>query len=80
MTSNPPIDVRMKFSDEMKEAHPNIEFSDFEIKRTQNEPRRDYYADRTEFLYNVYQPFISVDKKFVADIYKQEGQWIQCIQ
>ncbi len=73
MTSNPPIEVRMKFADEMKEAHPHIDFTDFEIKRTQGEPRRDYYSDRTEFLYNVYQPFISVDKKFVADIYKQEG-------
>lgn len=73
MTSNPPKEIRMSFAQEMIKQHPTIEFSDFELKRVTGETRRDNYNDRPELLYNVYQPFIKVDKKFVADIYQQNN-------
>ena len=38
----------------------------------QGELRRDN-PNKPELTYNVYQPFVNVNKKFVADIFKQEG-------
>jgi 7-cyano-7-deazaguanine synthase in queuosine biosynthesis len=71
MTSNPPIAIRQSFANEMVRRHPDKNFTPFELQRVQGEPRRDSYQGRPEFTYNVYQPFVSVDKKFVADIFKK---------
>ena len=72
MTANPPIDVRMKFSDYMIKNIPNFNFTDKEIDRVRGELRRDN-PNKPELTYNVYQPFVNVNKKFVADIFRQEG-------
>ena len=72
MTANPPKEVRLKFADHMKKAHPNLNFREREILRVQGELRRDN-PNKPELTYNVYQPFVNVNKKFVADIFKQEG-------
>ena len=72
MTANPPKEVRLKFADSMKKAHPNLNFGEREILRVQGELRRDN-PNKPELTYNVYQPFVNVNKKFVADIFKQEG-------
>lgn len=73
MTSNPPKEVRLNFSNEMVKRFPTHPFNDFLLKRVTGEERRDYYADKPALTYNVYQPFINVDKRFVADIYKKHN-------
>ena len=35
--------------------------------------RRNHYTNRVRLKYNRYKPFLNVDKKFVADIYKQNN-------
>jgi|MDTC01.1.fsa_nt_gb hypothetical protein len=37
------------------------------------EDRRNHYTNRVRLKYNRYKPFLNVDKKFVADIYKQNN-------
>ena len=72
MTDNPPKETRLSFAESMKKAHPNLNFREREILRVQGELRRDN-PNKPELTYNVYQPFVNVNKKFVADIFKQEG-------
>ena len=72
MTANPPKDVRMSFADKMKKHHPTRNFGPFEVDRVQGEIRRDVH-DKPEFRYNVYQPFLNVNKRFVAGIFKENN-------
>ena len=68
MTCNPPKE------DMIKEP---IFYKKSEKRRGAGENREEvrlYFNDpRGSVLSNIYQPFINVDKKFVADIYKQNG-------
>ena len=72
MTANPPIDVRMAFADRMKKHHPTRNFGPFEVDRVQGEIRRDVH-DKPELKYNVYQPFVNVNKRFVAGVFKENN-------
>jgi hypothetical protein len=63
MTRNPPIE------DMKKET---IFYEKAERRRDPGEPRQNIFFSENP-LNNLYQPFINVDKKFVADIYKQNG-------
>jgi 7-cyano-7-deazaguanine synthase in queuosine biosynthesis len=72
MTANPPVNVRMAFADRMKKYHPTRNFGPFEIDRVQGEIRRDVH-DKPELKYNVYQPFLNVNKRFVAGVFKENN-------
>ena len=72
MTANPPIDVRMAFADRMKKHHPTRNYGPFEIDRVQGEVRRDVH-DKPELKYNVYKPFLNVNKRFVAGVFKENN-------
>ena len=72
MTANPPIDVRMAFADRMKKHHPTRNFGPFEVDRVQGEIRRDVH-DKPELKYNVYKPFLNVNKRFVAGVFKENN-------
>jgi hypothetical protein len=72
MTANPPIDVRMGFADRMAKHHPTKNFGPFEIGRVQGEIRRDVH-NKPELRYNVYQPFLNVNKRFVAGVFKENN-------
>ncbi len=72
MTANPPVDVRMGFADRMKKHHPTKDFGPFEVDRVQGEIRRDVH-DKPELKYNVYQPFLNVNKRFVAGVFKENN-------
>jgi len=72
MTANPPIDVRMAFADRMKKHHPTRNFGPFEIDRVQGEVRRDVH-DKPELIYDLYKPFLNVNKRFVAGVFKENN-------
>ena len=72
MTANPPVNVRMAFADRMKKHHPTRNFGPFEVDRVQGEIRRDVH-DKPELKYNVYQPFVNVNKRFVAGVFKENN-------
>ena len=72
MTANPPVNVRMAFADRMKKHHPTRNFGPFEVDRVQGEIRRDVH-DKPELKYNVYQPFLNVNKRFVAGVFKENN-------
>jgi hypothetical protein len=72
MTANPPVNVRMAFADRMKKYHPTRNFGPFEVDRVQGEIRRDVH-DKPELKYNVYQPFLNVNKRFVAGVFKENN-------
>ena len=72
MTANPPLDVRMGFADRMKKHHHPKQWGSFEIDRVQGEPRRDVH-NKPEFKYNVYKPFLNVNKRFVAGVFKENN-------
>ena len=72
MTANPPIDVRMAFADRMKKHHPTRNFGPFEVDRVQGEIRRDVH-DKPELKYNVYKPFLNVNKRFVSGVFKENN-------
>ncbi len=72
MTANPPVDVRMGFADRMKKHHPTRNFGPFEVDRVQGEIRRDVH-DKPELKYNVYQPFLNVNKRFVSGVFKENN-------
>ena len=72
MTANPPKEIRMKFADYMIKRFPENTYGLKEIERCQGEDRRDV-SNKPELKYNVYQPWLNVNKRFVAGIYKEEG-------
>ena len=72
MTANPPKDVRMSFADRMKKYHPTRNFGPFEVDRVQGEIRRDVH-NKPELKYNVYKPFLNVNKRFVAGVFKENN-------
>jgi len=72
MTANPPVDVRMGFADRMAKHHHPKKWGDFEIGRVQGEVRRDVH-NKPEFRYNVYKPFLNVNKRFVAGVFKENN-------
>ncbi len=72
MTANPPVKIRMGFADKMRNYHWPKQWGSFEIERVQGEPRRDVF-DKPELRYNVYQPFLNVNKRFVAGVFKEEN-------
>ena len=63
MTCNPPIEEMMKET---------LFYEKAERRRDPGETRQNLFLTEDP-LNNLYQPFINVDKKFVADIYKQNG-------
>lgn len=63
MTRNPPIEEMMKET---------IFYEKAERRRDPGEMRQNVFFSENP-LNNLYQPFINVDKKFIADIYKQNG-------
>ena len=72
MTANPPKEIRMAFAKYAKERFPEINYSPRDLERIQGETRRDN-KDKPNITYNVYQPWLNVNKRFVAGIYKEEG-------
>ena len=72
MTANPPVNVRMAFADRMLKHHPTRNFGPFEVDRVQGEIRRDVH-DKPELKYNVYAPFLNVNKRFVAGVFKENN-------
>ena len=72
MTANPPKEIRLQFAKYAKERFPEISYSQRELERIQGETRRDN-KDKPNITYNVYQPWLNVNKRFVAGIYKEEG-------
>lgn len=72
MTANPPINIKMNFANKMIKHHPTRKFGKFEINRVQGEPRRDIH-NKPELLYSVYKPFLNVNKRFVAGVFKEEN-------
>ena len=72
MTANPPKDVRMKFGEYMIKRFHEHNYTEKDIVRVTGEPRRDVH-NKPELRYNVYQPFLNVNKRFVAGIFKEEG-------
>jgi len=72
MTANPPKEVRMKFSDYMIKRFPEHKYLEKDIKRVTGEPRRDVH-NKPELRFDVYQPFLNVNKRFVAGIFQAEG-------
>ena len=72
MTANPPVNIRMAFGDYVKARFPEYNFSAKDIERVQGETRRDN-PNKLNITYNVYQPYINVNKRFVAGVYKEEG-------
>ena len=72
MTANPPVNIRMAFGDYVKERFPHYNFSDKDIERVQGETRRDS-PNKANITYNVYQPYINVNKRFVAGVFKEEN-------
>jgi len=72
MSKNPPKAVRMAFGDAMKARFPSNNYTATDIDRVQGEARRDV-NDKPELRYNVYQPWLNVNKKFVAGVFREEG-------
>ena len=72
MTANPPKEIRLQFAKYAKERFPEISYSQRELERIQGETRRDN-KDKPNITYNVYQPWLNVNKRFVAGIYKEDG-------
>ena len=72
MTANPPKEIRLQFAKYAKERFPEISYSQRELERIQGETRRDN-KDKPNITYNVYQPWLNVNKRFVAGVYKEEG-------
>ncbi|MDB4681301.1 hypothetical protein OAE88_00175 [bacterium] len=72
MTANPPVDIRMGFADKMKNHHWPKQWGSYEIDRVQGEIRRDVH-NKPELQYNVYKPFVNVNKKFVAGVFKENN-------
>ena len=72
MTANPPKEIRLQFAKYAKERFPEISYSQRELEIIQGETRRDN-KDKPNITYNVYQPWLNVNKRFVAGIYKEEG-------
>ena len=72
MTANPPVNIRMAFGDYVKERFPQYTFTAKDIERVQGETRRDS-PNKPNITYNVYQPYINVNKRFVAGVFKEEG-------
>lgn len=63
MTCNPPVEEMLKEAEFYEKA---------ERRRDLGELRQNVFLN-SDPLNNLYQAFINVDKKFVADIYKQNG-------
>ena len=55
-----------------KERFPEIRYTARDLERIQWETRRDV-SHKPNITYNVYQPYINVNKRFVAGVYKEEG-------
>ena len=72
MTANPPIDVRTSFSEKMHKHHYPKKWGKYEIDRVQGEVRRDVH-NKPELKYNVYKPFLNVNKRFVAGVFKENN-------
>ena len=72
MTANPPKEIRLQFARYAKERFPEIKYSQRDLERIQGETRRDN-TDKPNITYNVYQPYINVNKRFVAGVYNEEG-------
>ena len=72
MTANPPKEIRLAFAKYAKERFPEIRYTARDLERIQGETRRDV-SNKPNITYNVYQPYINVNKRFVAGVYKEEG-------
>ena len=72
MTANPPKEIRLAFAKYAKERFPEIRYTARDLERIQGETRRDV-SHKPNITYNVYQPYINVNKRFVAGVYKEEG-------
>ena len=72
MTANPPKQIRMAFAKYAKERFPEINYTPRNLERIQGETRRDV-SNKPNITYNVYQPYINVNKRFVAGVFKEEG-------
>ena len=72
MNANPPTNIRLAFAKYAKDRFPRISFSQRELERIQGETRRDN-TNKPNITYNVYQPYINVNKRFVAGVFKEEG-------
>ena len=72
MNANPPVNIRMAFAKYAKERFPEQYLSQREVERIQGETRRDS-PNKANITYNVYQPYINVNKRFVAGVFKEEG-------
>tara|TARA_B100000902_G_scaffold386687_1_gene429678 strand:- start:848 stop:1705 length:858 start_codon:yes stop_codon:yes gene_type:complete len=73
MTANPPKEVRMKFPDYMIKRFPEHKYLEKDIIRVSGEPRRDVGSGIPELRFDVYQPFLNVNKRYVAGIFQAEG-------
>ena len=71
MTANPPVKIRMAFAKYAKERFPEINYTPKNLERIQGETRRDV-SNKPNITYNVYQPYINVNKRFVAGVFKEE--------
>jgi 7-cyano-7-deazaguanine synthase in queuosine biosynthesis len=72
MTANPPVQIREAFGRYAKERFTDINYSQKDLERIQGETRRDS-PGKPNITYNVYQPYINVNKRFVAGVFKEEG-------
>ena len=66
------MNVRKKFSTYAMRKFPNIKFDEKNIVRINGEAIRDV-ENEPELKYNVYKPWVNVNKRFIASIYKEEG-------
>ena len=62
----------MAFGDAVKARFPSNNYTATDIDRVQGEARRDV-NDKPELRYIVYQPWLNVNKKFVAGVFREEG-------